>query len=212
MMFDKRNLRLYAVTDRGWLRGMSLYEQVEMALEGGASFVQLREKVLDKERFIEEAVQIKSLCKKYQVPFVINDDVEVAVAADADGVHVGQGDMAASEAAKRLGSGKIVGVTARTVEQAVAAEKQGADYLGVGAVFATSTKGDATQISHGTLGEICKSVSIPVVAIGGISAANAMELKGTGIEGIAVVSALFASEDIKKAAEKLREMAERIAG
>lgn len=184
MEFEHRSLRLYAVTDRSWLRGSTLYEQVEKALRGGATFIQLREKSLDTESFIEEAGQIKILCEKYHVPFVINDNVEVALAVGADGVHVGQGDMAASDARKKLGAGKIIGVTARTVEQAAEAERQGADYLGTGAVFATSTKGDAKEISHGTLKEICRSVSIPVVAIGGITAGNVMELKGTGIEGL----------------------------
>ena len=212
MEFERRSLRLYAVTDRSWLRGSTLYEQVEKALRGGATFIQLREKSLDTESFIEEAVQIKILCEKYHVPFVINDNVEVALAVGADGVHVGQGDMAASDARKKLGAGKIIGVTARTVEQAAEAERQGADYLGTGAVFATSTKGDAKEISHGTLKEICRSVSIPVVAIGGITAGNVMELKGTGIEGVAVVSAVFASEDIESAARELRGLAEQLGG
>ena len=144
------------------------------------------------------------------MPFVVNDSVEIAMAVDADGVHVGQGDMKASDARKKLGMDKIVGVTARTVEQAVAAQEHGADYLGVGAVFATSTKEDAKEISHETLKKICSSVSIPVVAIGGICAANVMELKGTGVEGIAVVSALFASDEIEKAAQDLRRKAEQI--
>ena len=212
MEFERRSLRLYAVTDRSWLRGSTLYEQVEKALRGGATFIQLREKSLDTESFIEEAGQIKILCEKYHVPFVINDNVEVALAVGADGVHVGQGDMAASDARKKLGAGKIIGVTARTVQQAAEAERQGADYLGTGAVFATSTKGDAKEISHGTLKEICRSVSIPVVAIGGIIAGNVMELKGTGIEGVAVVSAVFASEDIESAARELRGLAEQLGG
>ena len=212
MEFERRSLRLYAVTDRSWLRGSTLYEQVEKALRGGATFIQLREKSLDTESFIEDAGQIKILCEKYHVPFVINDNVEVALAVGADGVHVGQGDMAASDARKKLGAGKIIGVTARTVQQAAEAERQGADYLGTGAVFATSTKGDAKEISHGTLKEICRSVSIPVVAIGGITAGNVMELKGTGIEGVAVVSAVFASEDIESAARELRGLAEQLGG
>ena len=212
MEFERRSLRLYAVTDRSWLRGSTLYEQVEKALRGGATFIQLREKSLDTESFIEEAGQIKILCEKYHVPFVINDNVEVALAVGADGVHVGQGDMAASDARKKLGAGKIIGVTARTVQQAAEAERQGADYLGTGAVCATSTKGDAKEISHGTLKEICRSVSIPVVAIGGITAGNVMELKGTGIEGVAVVSAVFASEDIESAARELRGLAEQLGG
>ena len=212
MEFERRSLRLYAVTDRSWLRGSTLYEQVEKALRGGATFIKKKKKSLDTESFIEEAGQIKILCEKYHVPFVINDNVEVALAVGADGVHVGQGDMAASDARKKLGAGKIIGVTARTVQQAAEAERQGADYLGTGAVFATSTKGDAKEISHGTLKEICRSVSIPVVAIGGITAGNVMELKGTGIEGVAVVSAVFASEDIESAARELRGLAEQLGG
>lgn len=210
MKLDREDLRLYAVTDRSWLGGKTLYEQVEKALKGGVTFVQLREKTLDKESFLAEARQIKVLCEKYHVPFVINDSVEIALAVDADGVHVGQNDMEAGDVRRKLGSDKIIGVTARTVEQAVTAQKNGADYLGVGAVFSTSTKEDAKEISHELLQEICRSVSIPVVAIGGISAENVMELEDSGIDGIAVVSAIFAKEDIEGAAKVLRLKAEQI--
>lgn len=210
MEFKKEALRLYAVTDRSWLRGATLYEQVEQALKGGATFIQLREKELDKERFLAEARQLKELCGRYQVPFVINDDVDIAMEIDADGVHVGQSDMEAGDVRRKLGKDKIIGVTAKTVEQALQAQERGADYLGVGAVFGTTTKEDATKISKEQLQEICQSVSIPVVAIGGIHASNIVELKGTGIEGVAVVSAVFSSEDIEAAAKDLRSKVEQL--
>ena len=199
MNCDKKDLLLYAVTDRAWLRGETLYGQVEKALKGGATFMQLREKNLDEEHFLQEAVEIKELCKKYHVPFVINDNVDIAVKMDADGVHVGQSDMEAGDVRAKLGPDKIVGVSAQTVEQAVLAEKRGADYLGVGAVFSTGTKLDADDVSYETLKAICETVSIPVVAIGGITKDNLMELKGSGIDGIAVVSAIFAQENIEEA-------------
>ena len=168
MKFDKRGLLLYAVTDRSWLNGETLYEQVEKVLKGGATFIQLREKELDEEHFREEAKEIKELCRKYQVPFVINDNVEIALTMDADGVHVGQSDMEAGDVRAKLGPDKIIGVSVQTVEQALLAEKRGADYLGVGAVFHTGSKADARDVSHETLREICKAVGIPVIAIGGI--------------------------------------------
>lgn len=204
MNCDKKDLVLYAVTDRSWLRGETLYSQVEKALKGGATFMQLREKDLDEKTFLEEAVEIQKLCRKYQVPFVVNDNVEIALQMDADGVHVGQEDMEAGAVRAKLGPGKIIGVSAQTVEQAIQAEKNGADYLGVGAVFATGTKLDATDVSYDTLKAICSAVSIPVVAIGGITKDNLMELKGSGIDGIAVVSAIFAADDIEDAARQLR--------
>ena len=165
----KEDMVLYAITDRHWLNGESLYQQVEKALQGGVTFLQLREKNLDKELFMKEAREIKELCRKYKVPFIINDNVEIAKAIDADGVHVGQSDMEAGDVRKRLGADKIIGVSAKTVEQALLAEKHGADYLGVGAVFSTSTKTDATGVSHETLRDICQAIKIPVVAIGGIT-------------------------------------------
>lgn len=154
-----------------------------------------------------EARQLKGLCEKYQVPFVINDSVEIAIEADADGVHLGQEDMGILEARKKLGNDKIIGATAKTIEQAVRAQEQGADYLGVGAVFASPTKTNAIRISKEQLREICEKVSIPVVAIGGITADNMMEIKGSGIDGVAVVSAVFASDDIEQAARDLKEKA-----
>lgn len=210
MNCDKKDLLLYAVTDRAWLRGETLYGQVEKALKGGATFMQLREKNLDEEHFLQEAVEIKELCKKYHVPFVINDNVDIAVKMDADGVHVGQSDMEAGDVRAKLGPDKIVGVSAQTVEQAVLAEKRGADYLGVGAVFSTGTKLDADDVSYETLKAICETVSIPVVAIGGITKDNLMELKGSGIDGIAVVSAIFAQENIEEATKEVRSRTEEM--
>lgn len=201
---------LYAVTDRAWLHGETLYSQVEKALKGGATFMQLREKKLAEEQFLQEAEELKELCKKYNVPFVINDNVDIAAKIDADGVHVGQSDMEAGDVRAKLGPDKIIGVSAQTVEQAVLAEKRGADYLGVGAVFTTGTKLDADDVSYETLKAICQAVSIPVVAIGGITRDNLMELKGSGIDGIAVVSAIFAQEDIEEATRELKSRTEEM--
>ena len=210
MKCDKKDLLLYAVTDRHWLNGETLYSQVEKTLEGGTTFVQLREKDLDEEHFLEEAKEIKELCGRYHVPFVINDNVEIALAMDADGVHVGQSDMEAGDVRAKLGPDKIIGVSAQTVEQAVLAEKRGADYLGVGAVFHTDSKADAADVSHETLKAICESVRIPVIAIGGISRDNVSELAGTGICGIAVISAIFAQKDIKNATKELKRLTEEM--
>ena len=178
---SKKELMLYAVTDRHWLGDETLYDQVKKALDGGATFVQLREKKLDREDFLAEALEIQKLCKKYGVPFVINDEVSIAKDIDADGVHVGQSDMEAMDVRKVLGPDKILGVSAQTVEQAIIAEKHGADYLGVGAVFATGSKDDADDVSHETLKAICEAVSIPVIAIGRITKDNVSELAGYGI-------------------------------
>lgn len=205
MKMEKNDLLLYAVTDRSWLHGHTLYEDVEAALKGGATFIQLREKDLDEEHFLEEAKEIKALCKKYQVPFVINDNVEIAQAMDADGVHVGQSDMEAGSVREKLGPDKIIGVSAQTVEQAILAQERGADYLGVGAVFPTGSKDDAEEVSHETLRAICKAVQIPVIAIGGINEKNVKELAGSGICGIAVISAIFAKSDIEAATKELKE-------
>lgn len=203
MKCDKKSLLLYAVTDRTWLGEKKLATQVEDALKGGTTFVQLREKQLDDAAFLKEAKEIKELCQNYYVPFVINDNINVAIACEADGVHIGQSDMDVSSVRVRLGNYKIIGVSAQTVEQAITAEKNGADYLGVGAVFSTSTKLDANSVSFDTLKAICEAVTIPVIAIGGISESNMLELSGSGVDGVAVVSALFAQTDIKAAAEKL---------
>ena len=199
-----KELLLYAVTDRHWLGEETLYDQVKKALDGGATFVQLREKNLDREVFLAEAKEIQKLCKEYGVPFVVNDEVSIAKDIDADGVHVGQSDMEAMDVRKILGPDKIIGVSAQTVEQAIIAEKHGADYLGVGAVFTTGSKDDADDVSHETLKAICEAVSIPVIAIGGITKDNVAELAGSGICGVAVISAIFGQKDIQKATEELK--------
>lgn len=206
MKCDKKDLLLYAVTDRSWLGEQTLYEQVEEALQGGATFIQLREKEMDDDNFLKEAIEIKELCRCYHVPFVINDNVEIARKMDADGVHVGQSDMEAGNVRAILGEDKILGVSAQTVEQAVLAQQRGADYLGVGAVFHTGSKADADDVSHETLCNICNAVNIPVIAIGGIGKHNVMELKGSGICGIAVISAIFAAKDIRSATAELKEL------
>ena len=203
------DLLLYGVTDRRGLGGLSLAEAVRQSLDGGVTFVQLREKHLGREEFAAEALTLKALCAEYGVPFVINDDVELAAEVDADGVHVGQSDMAAGDVRACIGEGKILGVSAQTVEQAVAAEKCGADYLGVGAVFPTGSKDDAEDVSYDTLRDICNAVSIPVIAIGGITAANAAKLSGSGICGVAVISAIYCADDIAKAARTMRAAVEK---
>ena len=203
MNIDKKTLRLYAVTDRTWLDGRTLYDDVEKALKGGVTLLQLREKNMSTDDFINSAKEIKSLCEKYNIPLIINDNVDVAKAVNADGVHIGQNDMPAHEARKILGKNKIIGVTAKTVEQAQKAEKDGADYLGSGARFGTTTKGDAKKMDMQTLKSITSSVNIPVVAIGGIDGDNVLQLKGTGIVGAAVVSGIFAQDDIETATKDL---------
>ena len=203
MKFDSRSLRLYAVTDRSWLGTKTLAQQVEEALKGGVTMVQLREKHLDEETFRREALDLQALCRRYGVPFLINDDVELAAAVNADGVHVGQHDMEAGQVRAKIGPDKLLGVSAQTVEQALRAQAAGADYLGVGAVFPTGTKDDADAVSYDTLKAICEAVDIPVVAIGGIGAHNVEALAGSGICGIAVVSAIYAQPDIQQAARTL---------
>ena len=209
MKCDKKDLLLYAVTYSRWTGRQTLYEQVEEAIKGGITFLQLREKDLDEGSFLKEAEKMRDLCRKNQIPFIINDNVDIALKTGADGVHVGQEDMEAQDVRKILGEDKIIGVSARTVEQAVKAQQQGADYLGVGSVFTTGTKLDAGHVSYGTLKEICRSVTIPVIAIGGITKENVKELSGSGICGVAVVSALFAQEDIRKAAADLKTEVEK---
>lgn len=212
MRLNKEDLLLYAITDRHWLKeGQSLVSEVEKALKGGASFIQLREKTLCEEDFLKEAIELKALCKD-RVPFVINDNVRIAKEVDADGVHIGQGDMDAKSARKLLGEDKIIGVSAQTVEQALKAQADGADYLGVGAVFPTSSKDDATEVDRKTLEAICSSVDIPVIAIGGITMENTIELAGSGICGISVISAIFASEDIEETTRNLRKITEEMVG
>ena len=206
MNCDKKDLLLYAVTDRSWLKGQTLCEQVEQALKGGVTFLQLREKELDDQEFFEEAQVIQKLCKKHQVPFLINDNVALAAKIGADGVHVGQSDMAAGEAR----ADRIIGVSARTVEEALEAQRQGADYLGVGAVFHTGSKSDAAEVDHQVLRDICSAVDIPVIAIGGITRDNVAQLKHSGVCGIAVISAIFAQKNIEAAASELRMLTEEM--
>lgn len=194
---------LYAVTDRSWLNGDTLANQVKEAIAGGVTMVQLREKNTTKEEFLELATELRAVTKEADVPLLINDNVEIALACDADGVHVGQKDQDACEVRKLIGKDKVLGVSVQTVEQAFAAEENGADYLGVGAVFGTLTKADADTVSTEILHKICSAVSIPVVAIGGISKTNLSQLRHTGIAGVAVVSAIFAQENKKKAARDL---------
>lgn len=201
---------LYAVTDSMWLNGRALPEVVKEALEGGATFMQIREKELPYEEFLALAKEVKQVTDAYHVPYVVNDEVEIAKAIDADGVHIGQSDKALAEARRILGPDKIIGVSTQTVEQALEAEKNGADYLGVGSIFTTSTKLDADAVSMDTLRAICDAVSIPVVAIGGISKDNIPDLKGTKVDGVAVVSAIFAAENIKEATAKLRIVADEL--
>lgn len=203
------DLRLYAITDRRWLGNKKLSDDVEAVLKGGATFIQLREKHLDTDAFKQEAEVIQKICAAYHVPFIINDNVEIAKAIGADGVHVGQSDMAAGDVRRRLGDDKIIGVSASTVEEALEAERHGADYLGVGAVFPTGSKDDADAVDAATLKAICEVVDIPVVAIGGITADNMKELSGSGICGISVISALFAQPDPHQAAKTLRAESEQ---
>lgn len=210
MKLTKDMMRLYAVTDRSWLRGQTLFEQVEQALIGGATLVQLREKELDEETFLREAVELAKLCHRYGVPLLINDNVEIARRSGADGVHVGQDDMEAASVRSLLGSDMIVGVTAKTVEQALRAQEAGADYLGSGAVFGSATKLNAKPMTKELLGSICHAVSIPVVAIGGINRNNILDLAGTDISGVAVVSGIFAAEDIEAECRYLRSIVKQI--
>lgn len=196
MKCTEEMMRLYAVTDRAWIGKQSLAEQVESALRGGVTCVQLREKELDEERFLREAEEIFTLCKRYRVPFFINDNVALALRCHADGVHVGQDDMDVAEVRRLVGQEMMIGVSVHTVEEARTAAEGGADYLGVGAMFATSTKTDASLVTKETLRAICDAVSIPVVAIGGINKSNLLELAGTGVDGVALVSAIFSAADI----------------
>ncbi len=201
---------LYGVTDRAWVGEQTLYEQVKSALKGGLTCLQLREKQLNDSAFLTEATQLKELCKQYGVPFIVNDNVEIAVKCGADGVHVGQQDMLAQDVRKRVGEEMILGVSAQTVEQAIEAEEAGADYLGVGAVFSSTTKLDAADVSYETLQAICSAVTIPVVAIGGINRTNLLKLSGSGVDGAALVSAIFSSADIEQECKCLRSLSERM--
>ena len=203
-------MRLYAVTDRAWVGKQSLSEQVESALKGGATCVQLREKHMSDDDFLKEALEIGALCKRYNVPFFINDNVSVAIKCKADGIHVGQDDMAVEQVRTLVGDDMMIGVSAHTVEEAVRAVKGGADCLGVGAMFSTSTKADASVLPKATLRDICAAVDVPVVAIGGINKSNIMQLAGTGVDGAALVSAIFAADDIEGECRALRKLSDEM--
>ena len=213
MNIKNESLLLYAVTDRHWLaEGEPLSHAVRQALEGGATLIQIREKTLDEAAFEAEARELQALCREFNVPFIVNDNVELALRIGADGIHVGQEDMEAGRVREMLGPDRILGVSAQTVEDALRAEAAGADYLGVGAVFPTGSKDDAVDVPHETLKAICEAVSIPVVAIGGITYENTDRLKDSGIAGISVISAIFGQKEITAATRKLREKAEKLFG
>lgn len=209
MKFSKESLRLYAVTDRTWLNGRTLRQVVSEAVSGGATTIQIREKNSGYEDFKSQALEIQALCKENHIPFIVNDNVDLALDIDADGVHVGQSDMEAVRVRDLIGPDKILGVSASTVQEAIEAERNGADYIGAGAVFQTGSKSDAVNVTHDVLREICSAVKIPVIAIGGINSGNIGELKGSGIAGVAVISAIFASQDIEKSARELLELSEK---
>ena len=210
MKCDKKSMLLYAVTDRAWTGKQSLYEQVESALKGGVTCVQLREKELDEESFLKEAIEICRLCKSYGVPFFINDNVDIAIKCHADGIHVGQEDMEASKVRERVGEEMMIGVSVHSVAEALEAVKNGADCLGVGSMFSTSTKKDVDLLPKETLRDICAAVDIPVVAIGGINRSNILKLSGSGADGVALVSAIFASEDIESECRELYKLSEEM--
>lgn len=210
MKCDKKAMTLYAVTDRAWVGKQSLYEQVESALKGGATCVQLREKELGEEAFLAEAMELAALCKRYGVPFFVNDNVDIAITCRADGVHVGQEDMKAADVRAKVGPDMIIGVSAHSVEEALEAVANGAECLGVGAMFSTSTKTDVDVLSWETLRDICTAVDVPVVAIGGINKGNLLQLSGSGVDGVALVSAIFGAEDVEKECRELLAMSEQM--
>lgn len=210
MKFDKNNMLLYAVTDRAWTGETTLQEQVEQALKGGVTCLQLREKDLDANAFLKEADAIRALCHQYDVPFIVNDSLDIALASQADGIHVGQEDLPAAEIRKRAGKDLIVGVSVHNVQEALQAVRDSADYLSVGAMFSTSTKADAQVLPMDTLRDICDAVDVPVVAIGGIHADNIPDLAGTGVDGVALVSAIFGAEDIEQSCKELYRLSEQM--
>ena len=210
MRLDKKYMQLYAVTDRAWTGNKTLYEQIKEALENGVTCVQLREKNLDEASFIEEAKKICVLCRQYNTPFIVNDNVNVAIASNADGIHIGQDDTGLKDVRKIVGENMIIGISAHTVEEAKFAQENGADYIGIGAVFETSTKNDVDVIPYEKVKSICDAVYIPKVAIGGINAENILKLKGSGIDGVAVVSAIFGAKDIGKATKELYTLANNL--
>lgn len=210
MKIDNKHMLLYAVTDRKWAKEKSLYELVEASLKGGVTCVQLREKNLGYDEFLSEALNLKELCAKYNIPFIVNDNVQVAIDSKADGIHIGQNDMELKEVRKLVGDDMIIGVSAQTLEQALKAEKDGADYLGVGAIFKTVTKQDAKYVTLDTLKQICSAVSIPVVAIGGIKQHNIMQLSGTGTDGIAMISEIYSAENIINRCQELKMISQKM--
>ena len=212
MKVDRKQLCLYAVTDRRWLGNSTLAQQVELALEGGVTFLQLREKDAGPQEILEQARQLLPICRRFGVPLIINDNVELALASGADGVHLGQGDMDPRQARRLLGPDRIIGVSAHNPQEARLALEGGADYLGAGAVFHTGTKTDAGALPRQALEEICRSVDIPVVAIGGITRENVLSLAGSGVAGAAVVSAIFAQPYVKEAAREMAQLCQKVAG
>ena len=211
MRCDRRHMRLYAVTDRAWLGSRTLCEQVEAALKGGVTCVQLREKELEEAAFLREARELSALCRRYGVPFLVNDNVDIALASGADGVHVGQEDMDPAQVRLRAGKDMLLGVSVHTVEEAREAVRKGADYLGVGAMFPTGTKADAERVPRQILRDICAAVDVPVVAIGGLNREGIPRLSGSGVDGVALVSAIFSAEDIEGACRELLALSERLA-
>lgn len=210
MRINKKDMLLYAVTDRTWIGKQKLTEQIEEALKAGITLLQYREKSLPLDAFVKQAKEINQLARQYHIPFIINDNVEAAITVEADGVHLGQEDDDILSARARLGPDKIIGCSAHTVEEAITAQKMGADYIGVGAVFGSSTKQNARPLSKAILTAICRAVTIPVVAIGGINQDNIMSLAGTGVDGVAVISAIFAQQDITKATQELLQLAKKM--
>jgi thiamine-phosphate pyrophosphorylase len=208
----KKSMLLYAITDRAWLGEDTLARQVEEVLASGATFLQVREKALSHDAFLAEAVELGALARKHHVPFVVNDEIELALESGADGVHVGQSDIVGRDVRALIGPDKILGISANTVATALAAQRAGADYIGVGAVFPTSTKKDATGLTIPQLQEICRAVAIPVVAIGGISKDNILTLSGSGVDGAAVISAIFAQPDVGKATRNLLTLSRKMVG
>ncbi len=210
MSCDKKHMLLYAVTDRAWVGKQSLHQQVEAALKGGVTCVQLREKKLHQTAFLQEAADLCALCRQHKVPFLVNDNLDVAIACGADGIHVGQEDLPATEVRRRVGNAMILGVSVHTVEEARQAVRDGADYLGLGAVFPTGTKTDVDVMSTETLRAICGAVDVPVVAIGGINRNNLLQLSGSGVDGVALVSAIFSAENIEETCRELRTLSEKM--
>lgn len=203
MKFDRSSLKMYIITDRYWLGDNSLAEQVEESIKAGATFVQVREKDISDDEFIKIAKDIKKVTDKYKIPFVINDNIDVAIAVDADGVHIGQTDEALTNARQKLGKDKIIGVSTQTVEETLKAYKNGADYVGIGAVYSTNTKDNVDVLSHAQIKDCCDCCDIPVVAIGGLNKDTTKLLNGTGVDGISVISAVFGAQDITQATQEL---------